>query len=147
LPRSEGVAGSRAALAVVVLLACIVAGCATGTRSGRLGHLGVDESLVSLLVSEDPGIVRHECPLAAVAGNVLGCQTSRTVALPTGGTARAVRIVRYTDRLPSPLAFEIDLHELCHAVATVQGLDDPCHIGNEGIAQQPYASPRALFGR
>jgi hypothetical protein len=81
------------------------------------------------------------------AGRVLGCQTSRTVELAGGGVARAVRIVRYTDQMPSALAFEIDLHELCHAVATVQGLDDPCHIGNDGIAQQSYALPRALIGR
>ena len=140
-------AGPRVTLATLVVLACIVAGCATGIRSGRLGQLGPEDTLVSLLVSDDPDVVRRECPLSIAAGRVLGCQTSRTVALPSGANARAVRIVRYADQLPTPLAFEIDLHELCHAVATVQGLDDPCHLGNEGIAQQPYASPRALLGR
>jgi hypothetical protein len=139
--------GTRATLAAVVVLACVVAGCATGTRSGRLGHIGSDANLVTLVVSEDATIVRRECPFAAAAGQVLGCQTSRAVHLPEGGVVRAVRIVRYTDRLPSGLAFEIDLHELCHAVAAVQGLDDPCHIGNDGVVQHPYAAPRALFGR
>jgi len=131
----------------MLLLACVVAGCAAGTRSGRLGQLGPDANLVTLLVSDDVTIVRRECPLVVAAGRVLGCQTSQRVELPTGGVARAIRIVRYTEQLPSALSFEIDLHELCHAVATVQGLDDPCHVGNDGIAQEASASPRALIGR
>lgn len=135
-------------LATVIILACLVAGCATGTRSGRLGQIGsANESLVTLLVTEDAAIVRRECPFAAAVGQVLGCQTSRAVDLPAGGVARAVRIVRYTDQLPSPLAFEIDLHELCHALAAVQRLDDPCHIGNDGVVQHLSAAPRALFDR
>ena len=48
------------------------------------------------------------------------------------GVARAVKIVRYTDRLPSEMAFEIDLHELCHVVAALQPIADPCHNGNGG---------------
>ena len=138
-------AGSRATLALVVVLACILAGCATGIRSGRLGDLGRDEALVTLLVSDDPTVVRKECPFAAAAGRVLGCQTSRSVTLPGGAVARSVRIVRYADQLPTSLAFEIDLHELCHAVATVQGLADPCHVGNDGAAQDASAAPRALI--
>ena len=140
-------ARARATVATLIVLACFVAGCATGTRSGGLGHLGLDAPLVSLLVSDDPDIVRRECPLSVTARRVLGCQTSRMVELPAGGVARAVRIVRYTDQLPSPFAFEIDLHELCHAVATAQGLDDPCHTGNGGFAQTPYGAPHGLFGR
>jgi hypothetical protein len=42
-------------------------------------------------------------------------------------------IVRYTDSLPSKLAFEIEVHELCHAIASLQTIDDPCHVGNDGL--------------
>ena len=122
-------------------------GCATtGTRSGHLGVLPRDEQLVTLVVSEDAAIVRGECPWN-VAHNVLGCQTSRKVELPDGRSVRVVKIVRFTDRLPSPMAFAIDIHELCHAVAALQGLDDPCHTGNGGIVQHPAALSRNLIRR
>ena len=147
LPTHDGVVGTRTTLAIVLVVAGLTSACAMGTRTGRLGQLGADANLVTLVVSEDADVVRHECPLVVATGRVLGCQTSQRVDLPTGAVARAVRIVRYTDQLPSALAFEIDLHELCHAVATVQGLDDPCHTGNGGFAQTPYAAPHALFGR
>jgi hypothetical protein len=42
-------------------------------------------------------------------------------------------IVRYAETLPSAVTFEIDAHELCHAVAALQLLDDPCHHGNDGV--------------
>ena len=55
--------------------------------------------------------------------------SGRESELPT----RVVKIVRYTDALPSEMAFEIDLHELCHMVAALQPvLRDPCHDGNDG---------------
>ena len=125
-----------------------LAGCATtGTRSGRLGILPHGEQLVTLVVSEDAAIVRGECPLHLAHGNVLGCQTSRKVQLPDGRSVRVVKIVRFTDRLPSPMAFDIDIHELCHAVAAVQGIDDPCHTGNGGVVQHPAALPGHLIRR
>ena len=68
-------------------------------------------------------------------GAVLGCQQSWPITLPDGRRARGVKIVRYTDSLPSPLAFEIDIHELCHAVAALQLIDDPCHATNGGVVQ------------
>jgi hypothetical protein len=52
-----------------------------------------------------------------------------------------VKIVRYTDALPSRMAFEIDAHELCHAIASVQGIADPCHAENHGLVE-PSASLR-----
>jgi hypothetical protein len=58
---------------------------------------------------------------------------------------RAVKIIRYADTLPSPVSFEIDAHELCHAVAALQLVDDPCHDGNAGLLQAhglAAASPR-----
>ncbi len=113
---------------------------------GRLGVLPQEEHLVTLVVTEDAGIVRSECPLTIVSG-VLGCQTSREVKLTSGRPARVVKIVRFTDRLPSAMAFEIDIHELCHAVAALQSIDDPCHIGNNGIVESAAALPRQLLGR
>ena len=140
----------RARRFVWTLLGITIAltGCATtGTRSGHLGILPRDEQLVTLVVSEDAAIVRGECPRNVAHGNVLGCQTSRNVALPDGRSVRVVKIVRFTDRLPSPMAFEIDIHELCHAVAALQGIDDPCHTGNGGVVQYPAALPGHLLLR
>ena len=129
-------------------IAMALTGCATtGTRSGHLGVLPRDEQLVTLVVSEDAAIVRGECPLNVANSNVLGCQTSRTVELPDGRSVRVVKIVRFTDRLPSPMAFAIDIHELCHAVAALQGIDDPCHMENGGVVQQRSALPRSLMLR
>jgi len=50
-----------------------------------------------------------------------------------------VKVVRYADVLPSKLAFEIDAHELCHAIASVQVIDDPCHAENRGIVESAAA--------
>jgi len=134
--------------ASAVLCAVVLAGCATGTRTGHLGVLSDNEHLVTLVVTEDTAVVRQECPVAFAASTVLGCQTSRPVKIGGGRAARVVKIVRFTDRLPSALAFEIDIHELCHAVAALQILEDPCHHGNGGTIQQyPAAAPRSLFIR
>jgi hypothetical protein len=37
--------------------------------------------------------------------------------------------------VPSALAIEIDVHELCHVVAALQSIEDPCHLGNNGVIQ------------
>ena len=120
--------------ACLVIGAALLAstGCAIGTRTGGLGTLPGGERLVTLVVTEDTATVGRECPLAM--GRVLGCQTSRRVPLSEGTDAKVVKIVRYTDRVPSELAFEIDLHELCHAVAALQPIKDPCHAENGGVA-------------
>jgi len=59
---------------------------------------------------------------------------------------RMIKIVRYAETLPSPATFEIDAHELCHAIAALQVVDDPCHEGNGGVLQAHgtggFASPR-----
>jgi hypothetical protein len=31
------------------------------------------------------------------------------------------------------VAFEIEAHELCHAVASLQAMRDPCHDDNGGV--------------
>ena len=123
-----------------MVLALASAGCAAGTRSAGLGLLPGGERLVTLVVSEDPTLVGRECP-EAIGGRVLGCQTSRRVPLAEGADVRVVKIVRYTDRVPSALAFEIDIHELCHAVAALQPfIRDPCHAENGGMASTARAA-------
>jgi hypothetical protein len=121
-------------------------GCTAATRSGGLGLLEPGERLVTLVVSEDPAVVRGECPLSLGHGAVLGCQTSRQVDLAGGRTARVIKIVRFTDRVPSPLAFEIDIHELCHAVAALQPIPDPCHAENGGVVGQA-TPPRHMLAQ
>ena len=54
---------------------------------------------------------------------------------PADGRSRLIKVVRYTDALPSPMAFEIEIHELCHTVAALQPIDDPCHAENNGLIQ------------
>ena len=99
-----------------------------------MGVLPNDERLVTLVVSEDRGIVRDECRNVEAVGPILGCSLWRPVTVGNQ-PIRVIKIVRYTDRLPSPLALEIDVHELCHAVAALQPLTDPCHADNGGVVR------------
>ncbi len=130
---------SPAAVGAVVRLLVLLTGCAS-TRVGHFGVLPNREPLVTLVVTEDKSVVRKQCRGATAAGELLGCQVSWPVSLPSGTSIRAMRIVRYTDSLPSVMAFEIDIHELCHAVASLQPMDDPCHIGNNGVLQSAVRS-------
>jgi hypothetical protein len=130
-------------LAVLALLpGLVLAGCAS-TRSGAMGLLANNERLVTLVVSEDRSLIQDHCREALTVGQILGCQVTRSTVLPDGNQLRLIKIVRYTDSLPSAMAFEIDLHELCHAVATLQStVPDPCHAENNGLLQ---ASPRTTL--
>lgn len=119
-------------LAAAAMLA--LAGCAGNTRVARFGMLAGDEPLVTLVVSEDRDLIRRECLNPVTVGPVLGCQMSRDVAVGEA-RVRAIKIVRYADVLPSEVTFEIDAHELCHAVAALQSIEDPCHRGNDGVLQ------------
>ena len=119
---------------VLALVALCLSGCATATRVARMGPLLGDHMLVTLVVTEDRQVVSRECDNVLAAGPILGCHKSWTVPGPHR-PVRAVKIVRYTDSIPSPLAFEIDAHELCHAVAALQVMDDPCHVGNNGAVR------------
>lgn len=121
-------------LAGLVGALLVLTGCAT-TRSAHFGWLPNREPLVTLIVTEDRDLVRRECAGLVDRGIVVGCQRSRLVALGEAGAVRVVTIVRYTDALPSPLAFEIDGHELCHAIADVQSIPDPCHGDDDGVIQ------------
>jgi hypothetical protein len=119
----------------VTATAIVLSGCATTTLIARFGPLPGGRNLLTLLVTDDVDVVRQECAEVRTKGQVLGCQTStpmhRIGALPV----RAIKIVRCAETLPSALTFEIDAHELCHAVASLQLLRDPCHDGNGGTAQ------------
>lgn len=73
------------------------------------------------------------------------------VSKPGQPFVHAVPIARYTDSLPSPMALEIDVHELCHAVAAPQFITRPCHIENNGQINISGAyrngALRSAFGR
>jgi hypothetical protein len=100
-----------------------------------MGRLPNDEPLVTLVVTQDRSLVEKECQGVPAAGRILGCETTRSVRLPNGDQVHLVKIVRFTDALPSVMAFEIDVHELCHAIASIQRLSDPCHAENHGTLQ------------
>ncbi|MBI3630583.1 MAG: hypothetical protein HY217_13620 [Candidatus Rokubacteria bacterium] len=121
-----------AALVAVRGAALLIEGCAT-TRSAHFGQLPDSVSLVTLVVSEDHEVVARECRGVEAAGQIMGGQLSWPMPMPGGEQVRAVKVVRYTDSLPSQMAFEIDVHELCHTVAVLQGIADPCHVGNGGF--------------
>ena len=99
-----------------------------------MGPLPDSTPLVTMMVSEDLSVVEHECGAVMRAASG-GCERFSPITLAGGVLVRAVRIVRHADSLPSAMAFEIDVHELCHAVAAVQPIDDPCHRGNGGRLQ------------
>jgi hypothetical protein len=132
--------GSRL-VAGLLAAGLVLAGCAT-TRTASMGILPNNDHLVTLVVTEDRTLIEERCRGALAIGPILGCQSTRSTRLPDGQDVRLITIVRFTDSLPSAMAFEIDLHELCHAVATLQGVNDPCHVGNDGLLQ---AAPRALL--
>lgn len=113
--------------------ALLLTGCATATSTMQMGPLPEGRRLVTLVVSEDGDVVRRACASVAAAGRPLGCHLWRRVALPGFGEVTLITIVRYTDALPSALALEIDAHELCHAVAALQPISDPCHADNGGV--------------
>ena len=116
----------------IVAGALALTGCATSTRTMQMGVLPQGHQLVTLVVSEDREVVHRECA-SVTAGWALGCHRWRRVALPGAGDVTLITIVRYTDALPSTLALEIDVHELCHAIAALQPIADPCHADNGGI--------------
>jgi hypothetical protein len=100
-----------------------------------MGPLGNGNKLVTVVVSEDRGVIRQECVNIPSVGPVLGCHLWRKVPGPAGGSVQLVKIVRFTDTMPSALSLEIDVHELCHAIAALQPIDDPCHADNGGVIE------------
>ena len=132
---------ARTGLAILAS-AIVLTGCTTGTRTAAFGPLPGGSKLLTLIVSEDLNVVQRECSevrpdrYAQANKQVLGCQTSKPVVVPGALAVRAMTIVRFAESLPSPVTFEVDAHELCHAVAALQLLPvDPCHDGNGGELQ------------
>jgi hypothetical protein len=117
---------------LVAIAALLVTGCAS-TRVGSVGRLPNDDRLVTLVVTEDRKRVDAECNGVPSLGTLVGCHVSRRVELEDAAAVQVVKIVRLTDRLPSAMAFEIEAHELCHAVAGLQAMRDPCHDENHGV--------------
>jgi len=130
--------------ALVVLAALLaLGGCATSTRTMKMGLLPTGP-LVTLIVTDDRAVVERECRDVPALGPILGCSIWRTVQ-PDGRTdVKMMKVVRYTDALPSALALEIDVHELCHVVAALQPIDDPCHIGNGGVLKSGGGNVRGM---
>ena len=129
------------------LIALALGGCATGTRVASFGPLPDGAKLVTLIVSDDLEVVRRECAELAIFGRVLGCHIAAAVRSHGPLDVRTIKIVRFADTLPSAATFEIDAHELCHAVAALQRLEDPCHDGTGGVLQahgsMRIAAPRS----
>ena len=134
LPSESGMSHTRRAVLLIVGL-LLLTGCATSTRTARMGPLPSTEPLVTLVVSDDRSVVERECRDVPALGPVLGCSMWRTIRVGTAGEVKVMKVVRYADALPSALALEIDVHELCHVVAALQSIDDPCHVGNNGVIQ------------
>ncbi|HEV8586500.1 MAG TPA: hypothetical protein VGT02_16150 [Methylomirabilota bacterium] len=131
----------RRTLALLTALLAL-GGCATSTRMSSMGPLPAGP-LVTLVVSDDRRVVEDECREVPALGPVLGCSMWRVVQHGTT-TVKVMKVVRYTDVLPSALAMEIDVHELCHVVAALQPIDDPCHVGNGGVVQATSPNVRAM---
>jgi hypothetical protein len=142
LPEVVGMGGRRRVGALVAALLAL-GGCATSTRTAKMGPLSTGP-LVTLIVSDDRAVVERECREVPALGPVLGCSIWHTVQ-PDGKTdVKMMKVVRYTDALPSALALEIDAHELCHVVAALQPIDDPCHVGNGGIVRAGAPNARGM---
>ena len=119
----------------LLLIALLLSGCATSTQVIRYGAVVPEAHLVTLVVTESLEVAQQECKDTShpVGATLLGCQSMQLLpSAPGQPLVRAVRIVRYTDFLPSQMALEIEAHELCHAVAALQFIEDPCHTGNNG---------------
>lgn len=134
----------RAVIGLASLL--ILTGCATSTRMARMGPLPFMEPLVTLIVSDDRRVVEQECRDVPALGPILGCSRWHTIRVDGTTDVKVMKVVRYADSVPSALALEIDVHELCHVVAALQAIEDPCHLDNNGMIQSAAgaaASPRA----
>ena len=131
---------SRTALAACAS-ALLLVGCAASTRTAHMGPLPSREPLLTLVVSEDRKVVERECRDVPAPGPVLGCSMWRTVEGGGGTEVKVMKVVRYADSMPSALALEIDAHELCHVVAALQTIQDPCHGGNNGVIQSAAGLP------
>jgi hypothetical protein len=125
--------GMRAVFSGIAFLGILVSGCTT-TLISHLGPLPDHRSLVTLVVTEDRSLIKKEC-MHGEQVPVLGCQLTLVSILGEAPNVRAVKIVRYTDKLPSRTAVENEAHQVCHIVTRLQGLPDLCHAGNGEMAE------------
>lgn len=128
---------------LLVALLLILSGCATGTRVVQYGAVAPSTYLVMLVVTDSLDVVDQKCKGAprAARARLVGCQSTQTLgSAPGQPRVRGVRIVRYAESIPSPLTLEIEAHELCHAVAALQSITDPCHAGNNGEVDLSHIS-------
>lgn len=133
----------------LLLIALLLSGCAASTQVIRYGAVVPEAHLVTLVVTESLEVTQAECKDAAhpVGMTLLGCQSMQLLAAPSGEPfVRAVRIVRYTDFLPSQMALEIEAHELCHVAAALQFIEDPYHTGNNGEIAVSKAQSGGVHG-
>ncbi|HTU02695.1 MAG TPA: hypothetical protein VMG58_12795 [Candidatus Sulfotelmatobacter sp.] len=130
----------RRTLRAVSLFAMLLCGC-TVTRVSQFGPLPDHQPLITLVVTEDRDLVKRECRGGEEAP-ILGCEIMLNSSIDAAREVRTVKIVRYTDHLPSAMAIEIEAHELCHAVAALQGIPDPCHAENGGMLQSALPPSR-----
>ncbi len=133
--------GALGRVGTVMALVGLTAGCGAVTERIEFGPLTPTDALFTMIVTRDPRLIERECPAPRDPD---GCFVWREVRTPGGTTVRAVRMVRVADTLPSPATFEIHAHELCHAIAALQPIADPCHIGNNGVLHAQLV-PRAPF--
>lgn len=113
--------------------ALTLAGCGA-TTSVQYGTLSTGAPVVELVVTTDRAVVDRECdldPAVTLGRPVWGCRIQRRV--PGLERVRAVKVVRWTDAVPGEQALEIEAHELCHVVAGLQSIPDPCHVDNGGM--------------
>jgi hypothetical protein len=143
--RADTKAMGRATACGLALLAILASGCAS-TRVAHFGPLADGMSLVTLVVSRDLDVIRRECANVPATGPILGCHIAMPAKAISLRPVRSVKIVRYVESVPSPVTFEIDAHELCHAVAALQVLEDPCHIGNNGELQAGTSGIAGMAG-
>jgi len=121
---------------LVAAAACSLISCTAITRIETIGPLSGNQKLVTLVVSESREVVAQWCLgpiLEAVGSRPLGCQLTRPHS--ENQALQLTTIVRWTDTIPSIRTVEIEAHELCHLVATLQRIIDPCHIGNHGFVR------------
>jgi hypothetical protein len=145
--RADTTAMGTATVCGLALLLVALGGCASTTRVAQFGPLAEGDNLVTLVVSEDLSLVRRECADVPSLGPVLGCHIARPAKTISLRPVRSVKIVRYAESVPSAVTFEIDAHELCHAVAALQLLEDPCHLGNNGELQAATGGMAGVPGR
>ena len=129
LSRALRVAWLLAAMLVPLML--LIAGCSTVTHTAHVGLLSNRESLVTLVVTEDPSVVSRACNDIP---RVAGCRHAGLATLADGTIVRTVKIVRLTDAPPTATAFASEARQLCEVIAALQSAPVSCHEMQASLA-------------